>query len=87
MDVWCLGILLFELCHGKAPFTGENPREIGKKIMAKKLVFKKGLSLEYQDLVFKLLERKPNDRIPLIEVFDHPWVRSFEKRSQSLKVP
>jgi len=28
LDVWSLGILLYELYHGYAPFTGKNPIEI-----------------------------------------------------------
>lgn len=26
VDVWSLGILLFELCHGKAPFRGDQQK-------------------------------------------------------------
>jgi len=27
LDVWCLGVLLFELIHGYAPFKGKNDHE------------------------------------------------------------
>ena len=33
LDVWALGILLYELVHAKAPFTGQHYSEIKKKIM------------------------------------------------------
>jgi len=28
IDVWALGILLFELIHGKAPFKGKYLKEV-----------------------------------------------------------
>lgn len=27
LDIWCLGILLYELIHGFAPFRGSNDKE------------------------------------------------------------
>jgi len=24
LDIWCLGILLYELLHGKPPYSGKN---------------------------------------------------------------
>ena len=54
LDVWSLGILLFELCHGKAPFRG-NQVKISAEICKGQINFRKGLSKEYKDLVQQLL--------------------------------
>jgi len=80
LDIWSLGILLYELVHGRSPYTGINPREISDKIMRGQIRYKPGLSNEYKDLVNKILVNEPTERIPLIKVFDHPWVKNFEKK-------
>lgn len=33
LDIWCLGVLLFELLHGKAPFKGRNDIEKCRNIV------------------------------------------------------
>ncbi len=45
-----------------------------------KLPFREGLSDNYKDLVEKLLVVDPEDRLPLIRVFDHPWVLHFQEK-------
>jgi len=49
--------------------------------------FKPGLSDEYKDLVNLILKYECAERIPLIKVFDHPWVKNFEKKYNLSKAP
>lgn len=87
LDIWALGILLYELVHGRAPFTGAQPREIGEKIRRGVVRFKPSVTEDYKDLVLQLLQQKPAERIPLIKVFDHPWVKGFEKKYNLSRTP
>ena len=86
LDIWCLGILLFELVHGHAPFTGDTPNDICQKILHGDINFKRGISSELKDLVRAILKPEAVDRIPLIKVFAHPWVRNFEEKYNLKKV-
>jgi protein kinase A len=39
VDWWCLGILLYEMMAGQAPFTDEDPMQVYQKILKGKVKF------------------------------------------------
>jgi len=85
VDTWALGILLFELMHGYAPFRDERVfvilRQIKSLATSKEAIkFETGISQSFKDLIYAMLVPKPSERLPLEEVFHHPWVLHFQQK-------
>ncbi|OMJ84994.1 hypothetical protein SteCoe_13765 [Stentor coeruleus] len=75
LDMWNLGVLLFELLVGEAPFRSKNQSELFKKIKDCKIGFPKNFSLNAKDLVRKLLKTTAEERICVEEILEHPWMK------------
>ena len=66
LDVWCLGIFLYELIHGYAPFKGKNDQEKCRSIISKaKIPFENQISPLAIDLIEGILKINPKERMSL----------------------
>lgn len=77
-DAWSLGILLYMLLTGKAPFSGTDA-VIERRILSHSVPYRSEhwdhLSEEVQDLVRSLLNKSPSARLSVSQALEHPWFR------------
>ena len=63
IDVWAMGCILYQMCAGKAPFSGENLISLGYNIVHNQPPpLPAGYSVDLVDLVSRLLEKNPLNR-------------------------
>ena len=76
IDIWQLGVVLYELVIGKPPFHSTQHRQLIHNIQSLTYSYPEFLpvSQEFQELVSLMLQIKPEDRIPLENVLSHPWI-------------
>lgn len=48
--------------------------------MKRKIVYKDGLPEDVIDLIDRILRIDVNERLPLIEVFNHPWIKRMQEK-------
>ncbi|KAG2224243.1 hypothetical protein INT45_000274 [Circinella minor] len=72
-DIWSCGIILYALLCGHLPFDDDNIRELLNKVKIGKYKMPDHVSLSARDLIQKILVIRPEKRLTMKEVQQHPW--------------
>ena len=80
VDVWALGILLYELLHGYAPFRAAKDSEKRQQILGNEIAFGPKISSLAKDLILKIVKGNPKDRINLDQILAHPWIVKYAEK-------
>ncbi|XP_042909884.1 serine/threonine-protein kinase ULK3 isoform X2 [Parasteatoda tepidariorum] len=77
VDLWSVGIILYECLFGQAPFSSKTFTELAEKIKSSnpiEIPYGANVSPKCRELILSLLQRDPNQRISFEEFFNHPYV-------------
>ena len=77
VDIWCIGVLLFELMTGVQPWRGTDVNTVKMNIVRLRINWPKNMDRKAGDLISRILRYNPEERISLESMLMHPFFTQF----------
>ncbi|EPR58209.1 aurora kinase(incomplete catalytic triad) [Toxoplasma gondii ME49] len=78
IDLWCLGVCLYELLMGQPPFLGDSKEALFNQICElTDLPFHPTISHEARSLILRLCSKQADERPSAADVLTDPWIVRF----------
>ena len=86
VDLWCIGVLLFELVTANPPFLGNDLDTLKANVLKLKINWPKDINVDAKNLIMKILKLDPKQRLPLEEMIKHPFITKFTPDAPKLLI-
>ena len=77
VDIWSIGILLFELSTGKIPFGGNSVEMVKNNISKLNISWPYNIDNDVKDLCNQILKTSPNQRLTLENILNHKFFKKY----------
>eukprot|EP00927_Polykrikos_kofoidii_P080083 TRINITY_DN76952_c0_g1_i1.p1 TRINITY_DN76952_c0_g1~~TRINITY_DN76952_c0_g1_i1.p1 ORF type:complete len:441 (+),score=84.86 TRINITY_DN76952_c0_g1_i1:120-1325(+) len=77
VDMWNMGVLLYELTTGKSPFGSPSKEKTCRLIIAVDLQFSDDFDELSKDLIMSLLKKNPKERLTAAEAMRHSFIKEY----------
>lgn len=84
VDVWCSGILAYELLVGGPPFEADTKDATYTRILKTEPFIPASLSPGAQDFIRSALQKNPALRPTIDELLNHPWLKTVPRTKSSV---
>jgi len=86
VDLWSLGVIIYELFVGTPPFYTNSIYTLIHLIVKDPVKFPENMSPEFKSFLQGLLNKTPSERLSWPELLTHPFVKETEQEKKDRKI-